>query len=841
MAPLQQYQAKRDFRKTTEPSGRVQRRRPKGAGIFVVQKHAATRLHYDFRLEHDGVLWSWAVTRGPSLDPSEKRLAVHVEDHPLDYASFEGTIPKGEYGGGSVIVWDEGTWTPEGDPDAGMKKGHLQFQLKGNKLNGAWHLVRLKPRPGEKRENWLLIKSDDVFARPGEDILEEAPESVKSGLTVEQVGERNPAVWHSAPAKNTPAAHEAKPARRRAAKVAKLPGFIEPCLAKLKTAAPAGAGWVHELKFDGYRMQAHVSGGRTRLLTRAGLDWTERFGREIPTALAALECENAIVDGEIVVLSDEGVSSFSALQADLSEGRSDRLVYYVFDLLFLDGEDLRAEPLVERKERLKALIGAHGKGVLRFSEHFTEPGPAVFRHACRMGVEGVVSKRADAPYRSGRGGEWVKAKCTKRQEFLILGYLPSDKTGRGIRSLMVGYNENGEIKPAGRVGTGFSAGTADDLLARLNRLKTPKPPISGAAAKEKGAVWVKPQLVAEVEFGSWTASGSIRHASFLGLREDKPAEQVVAEKPDDTSGKASNGAGNRSSRKAAAADKEGTGKVRLSSSDKLLWPDAGVTKKDLLDHYEMVWPRMERFVVNRPLALLRAPDGLGGGQRFFQKHSSPGMDGAILRTRDPTDGEEILYINDFNGLAALVQLGVVEIHIWGSTIDALETPDEMVFDLDPDEGLSADELRAATLEIGARLDEIGLPRLVKTSGGKGFHIVVPLKPKADWTAVKTFAHDFAKAMEQSDPKRYTATLAKSARKGRIFIDYLRNTRGATTVAPFSTRATPNATVSVPITWDKVEDGISPTEFAVGDKALAQALKAADTWVDFDKLRRALKG
>ncbi|PWJ85567.1 ATP-dependent DNA ligase LigD phosphoesterase module /ATP-dependent DNA ligase LigD polymerase module [Pseudaminobacter salicylatoxidans] len=845
VAPLQQYQAKRDFRRTREPSGRAKPgKSPRPGGIFVIQKHAATRLHYDFRLEHDGVLWSWAVTRGPSLDPSEKRLAVHVEDHPIEYASFEGTIPKGQYGGGSVLVWDEGTWAPDGDPAAGMKKGHIEFELKGNKLNGRWHLVRLRPRPGEKRDNWLLIKGDDAFARPGEDILEQAPDSVKSGLSIDEIGKISPATWQSRPKGKAAAQQEtrkAKPvARRGSTRIARLPGFIEPCLATLKSSPPSGAEWVHEVKFDGYRMQAHIENGKTRLLTRTGLDWTERFGERIPKALAMLDCGNAIIDGEIVVLADNGVSSFSALQAALSEGRSERLVYYLFDLLFLDGKDLRSEPLVERKAKLQNLLGnTDGNGVLRFSEHFVQPGQTMLRHACRMGLEGVVSKRADAPYSSGRVGDWIKSKCTLRQEFVILGYLPSDKAGRDLRSLVVGYRGGGELKSAGHVGTGFNAANARDLRETLDGIKTGRAPITGPAGQEKGVVWVKPELVAEVEFRSWTADGNIRHASFQGLREDKPADEVVAETTETAQDAGRDKPEKRS--RASAAKAKGTSSVTLSSPDKVLWPEAGLTKAGLLEHYEQVWPRMERFVVNRPLALVRAPDGVGSGQRFFQKHASPGMPDSIARMSDPHDKEELLYIKDFNGLAALVQLGVVEIHLWGSTIDALDTPDQIVFDLDPDEGLGVNEVRAATLDVRDRLEQVGLPHLVKTSGGKGFHVIVPLKPKADWATVKTFAHDFAKAMEQSDPGLYTATLSKSARKGRIFIDYLRNARGSTTVAPYSTRAKPTATVSVPITWDGVEAGVGPGHFTVDGKPLAKALKDADPWAAYDKLRRALKG
>ncbi|TIQ29245.1 MAG: DNA ligase D [Mesorhizobium sp.] len=836
MAGLEQYHAKRDFRKTTEPSGKLPRhKKSEAGGIYVIQKHAATRLHYDFRLEHDGVLWSWAVTRGPSLDPHEKRLAVHVEDHPIDYASFEGTIPKGEYGGGSVIVWDDGKWIPEGDPAEGMKKGHIGFELQGYKLHGRWHLVRLKPRRGEKRDNWLLIKADDAAARPGEDILEDEPQSVKSGLTVEEVGEgkaargAKPKVWHS----DKPAAAKAKAGR------AKRLEFIEPQLATLEKDAPSGDEWLHEVKFDGYRIQAQIAGSDVRLLTRAGLDWTKKFEGPVTAALARLKCRDAVIDGEIVVLADSGVSSFPLLQAGLSAGRADRFIYYVFDLMRLDGKDLRREPLVERKQALAELLGNQPENsALRFSHHFHEPGKIMLQHVCRMGLEGVVSKRADAPYRSGRGLTWIKSKCTLRQEFVIGGYLPSDKTGRGLRSLLVGYFEGGKLRYAGRVGTGFSGKVLADLKKKLDGLKAKDSPFSAAVPKGKGLTWVKPQLVGEVEFRSWTSDRIIRHASFQGLREDKPAEEVVQEKPKQAGGKAeAKTGGGRTAPKTSAGTAMTS--IKLSHPDKLLWPDEKVSKQDLLDHYALVWPRMEQFVVNRPLSLVRAPDGIHG-QRFFQKHASPGMSDKIARMKDPTDGEEILFIKDFDGLAALVQYGVVEVHIWGSTIDELEKPDQIIFDLDPDEGVDVKAVRAAALDIHKRLDDLSLPNLVKTSGGKGYHVLVPLKASANWDEVKDFAHDFARALEQASPDRYTATLSKKARTGKIFVDYLRNSRGATTVAPYSSRAKKSATVSMPVTWPRIEKGLPPNAFPLGDETTLSELKKADPWVDFFKLGKVLK-
>jgi bifunctional non-homologous end joining protein LigD len=837
MDSLQTYRAKRDFKRTPEPSGKKARAAKAASGIFVIHKHDATRLHYDLRLEHGGVLWSWAVTRGPSLDPHEKRLAVHVEDHPLDYGSFEGNIPRGQYGAGSVIVWDEGRWSPEGDPAAGMKKGHIRFELLGHKLRGGWHLVRLKPRSGEKRDNWLLIKSDDAFARLGEDILEEEPRSVKSGLTNDEVAAGKKAAGK--PPKAARKTAPMRPAKSKKPSAAAMPDFIEPQLATLRPNPPTGEEWLHEVKFDGYRIQAHVSGGKVALYTRKGLDWTGKFGRAIPETLAALDCEDAVIDGEVAVLSDKGVASFSALQAALSTGKTERMLFYVFDLLHLDGADLRGEPLIERKAKLGKLLGAtEGVSPVLYSEHFAAPGQTMLAHACRMGLEGVVSKRADAPYQSGRSLAWIKSKCTLRQEFVILGYVPSAAAGRGLRSLLVGYYEKGRLHYGGRVGTGFSGMVTHDLKKRLDAIKTKNPAVEGPAAKDRKVVWAKPELVAEVEFRSWTSDGILRQASFQGLREDKPAEEVVAETGDpandDEAAKPSRSRAAKSARR-----KPGTMSVTLTSPDKLLWPEAGVTKQGLLAHYEKVWPRIEPFVVNRPLSLVRAPDGVDG-QRFFQKHASKGMHEAIIRTSDPEDGEELLSIRDFDGLAALVQFGVVEVHVWGSTLDAIDTPDQIIFDLDPDEGLDVEDVRTATLAVKERLDALGLPSFVKTSGGKGFHVVVPLKPKASWDTVKTFSHDFARAMEQSSPDRYTSVLSKKARKGRIFVDYLRNGRGSTAVAPWSSRGKAKATVAVPVTFEMVQDGIGPADFAIGSKALEDALKRPDPWADFFKAAKPLK-
>jgi bifunctional non-homologous end joining protein LigD len=842
MANLDLYRAKRDFSRTREPKGEAGRtRKQQGAGgAFVIHKHAARRLHYDLRLEHDGVLWSWAVTKGPSLDPGEKRLAVHVEDHPIEYGSFEGTIPEGEYGAGAVIIWDEGRWEPEGDPARGMKKGHLAFTLQGHKLSGRWHLVRLKPRRGEKRDNWLLIKVEDEAARVDEDILEVAPSSVKSGKSIEQIGEDGAApTWSTKdkPAKArkpkaaAPAAKSAKPGRKQAREP--LPPFVEPCLATLQEKPPVGDDWLHEVKFDGYRLQARLADGEVRLLTRTGLDWTERFGPRIAAAFAALPCDAALIDGEVVALGESGISSFSALQAALSEGETSGLVFFAFDLLHLDGEDLRGEPLLARKERLEALLQAAGpEEALRYSEHFVEPGQTMLRHACRMGLEGVISKRSDAPYRSGRGHDWLKSKCSHRQEFVIAGYVPSRASRSQIGSLVLGYHEDGALKPAGRVGTGFTRQSATELKKELDAIKAERSPFSGKAARDREVVWVRPERVAEISFGSWTASKTLRHSVFLGLREDKPAQDIVQEKPEAPVAKA------KPRRAAAAASKPAARpatSVKLSNPGKPLWKDVGLTKQGLLDYYASVWERMAPYVIERPLALVRAPDGVGG-QVFFQKHASPGLHDSVARMRD-AEGEELLFIRDFDGLAALVQLGTVEIHVWGAKADAVETPDQIIFDLDPDPGVPLERVREAALTVRDRLAELGFESFLKTSGGKGFHVVMALQPKADWAQVKGFARDFAQAIAETEPKLYTATLSKKARKGRIFIDYLRNGRGATAIAPFSTRARAGAAVAMPVSWDDLGD-LAPDAFTAQE--VMEKGPPEDSWAGFFKPKRPLK-
>ncbi len=788
---LETYRSKRDFAASPEPEGKAPVPHDEDLG-FVIQKHDARRLHYDFRLELGGVLLSWAVTRGPSLDPGEKRLAVHVEDHPLDYADFEGTIPKGEYGGGEVIVWDRGTWHPEHDPVKALAKGHLDFDLRGEKLRGRWHLVRMARRPRDKRENWLLIKGADDFARaPGDpDILEEKPASVKTGRALAAV---------EAPRK--------KPGKSKA------PDFIPPSLATPRPNAPTGAHWLHEIKFDGYRLQAHLRDGRARLLTRTGLDWTARFGPDVPAALAGLAASEAILDGELVVETGNGASDFGTLQADLAEGRTDRFRYYAFDLLFLDGTDLRRVPLETRKARLAALLDK-APDPLRLSGHFVEEGEMILRHACRLGLEGIVSKRRDGAYVSGRTTAWIKSKCSDRQEFVILGYMPSSTGTEAIGSLLLGHYEEGRLIPAGRVGTGFTQAVARDLHRRLAPLRRAEPAFEGAkAADRREARFVEPDLVAEVEFANWTADGLLRHARFRGLREDKPAREVVRE----TEAK-----GNDMPRST----------VKLTHPDRIYWSDAGVTKEGLAGYYTQVWPRMAPHVTGRPLALLRCPEGTGGSC-FFQKHAWKGQSKEILTAPDPLSEDEspqeIVGIGGLDGLIGLVQGAALEIHCWQPTLTDLEHPDQIVMDLDPGEGLDWAAIVAGAEEVRARLRDAGLATFVKTSGGKGLHVVVPLTPKAGWDKVRSFTRSIARAMAADSPDQYVATVTKAKRRGRILIDYLRNGRGATAVAPWSSRARPGAPVSMPLPWEDLP-GIRPDQFTV-PTALAR-LAEPDPWADF---------
>jgi bifunctional non-homologous end joining protein LigD len=820
---LATYQAKRNFSLTSEPKAK----RSKSRGDrFVVQKHDARRLHYDLRLEMDGVLKSWAVTRGPSLVPGEKRLSVHTEDHPLKYIDFEGVIPAGQYGGGTMIVWDQGRWIPEGDPREDYARGRLTFTLEGERLRGRWHLVRTRGKPGQKNEQWLLLKSDDEAARTSDDpdILEEKTTSLKSGRAIEELGgEGEIRIDHAAREKvaESRVGTARRPTKVNGAKKGILPAFVEPALAKLVESAPSGTNWLHEIKLDGYRMQARIDGGEVRLLTRKGLDWTAKF-KPVANALKGLKLPSALLDGEIVVEDEVGVSSFSALQQEL-KGKGERFVYYVFDLLYLDGEDLRKATLADRKAALQLLFDDLPQGgAIRFSDHIEEDGATLVRHACRMGLEGIISKRADRPYRSGRGEDWVKSKCTQRQELVIAGYLPSTASRKAVGSLVMGVYEAGKLVPVGRVGTGFTSEVAGALYKTLTSMEMNASPFGSKlpAAAGRGVKWVRPELVAEVEFRGWTHDGMVRQGSFQGLREDKDPREVVRETAVQAPPAANPGATILE-------------QAHLTHPDRILWEDPGITKLGLAEFYTEIADWILPQIVNRPLSLLRCP---GGSQKecFFQKHAWTGLDEDLIQ-RVRVGEDEAVAIRDLSGLPALVQAGVLEIHPWGSTLKNPEKPDRLIFDLDPGEGVSWDAVVQGAIDVRDYLQGIGLESVVKTSGGKGLHVVVPLRPKATWDEAKAFAAGVAAVMTKARPALYTDTMAKRARTGRIFIDYLRNGRGATAVAAYSTRARAGAPVSTPLAWEELPTIRSGNQYRIGNLAARLSHLQDDPWSEFGNI------
>jgi bifunctional non-homologous end joining protein LigD len=823
---LREYHRKRNFTRTAEPQGKLRR---KTGQLFVVHKHAARRLHYDLRLELDGVLKSWVVTRGPSLSPNDKRLAVQVEDHPLDYAEFEGRIPEGEYGAGSIIVWDRGRWTTDGDPRRQLAKGHLEFELAGSKLKGRWHLVQMKGRDKGGKQNWLMIKADDEHASEGstDDLLESRSRSVKTGRTIEAVAKSDVKIKRkrasSKPTKSVDAARGSDPValrKLRGAKPGPLPSFIEPQRASPAAIPPTGEAWVHEIKFDGYRLLARIDGGRVRLKTRSGLDWTGKFP-SVQKALEKLPVVAAFLDGEVVVETERGTPDFGALQQDLSEGRSERFSFYLFDLLHLDGIDLTRASLIDRKAALAQLLAGHADGVLKLSEHFTERGDIVLKHACRLSLEGIVSKLASAPYRSGRTKAWLKSKCIDSGEFVVIGYVPSTTQRRTVGSLVLGTLAKGKLVYAGRVGSGFSTATADDLWRRLEAIRIDAPELAVLPPPEmrRNVRWAKPLLVAEVEMRGWTADGILRHAVFKGLRLDRQAADVAPEKP----------AGRP---KAVSALP-----VQLTHPDRVLWPDVGVTKQGLAEFYVEMWPAIAPHLVDRPLSLVRCPGGVEEGC-FFQKHAWAGIGEHVARSRDPEGGEEILTVNTLEGLLTLVQASVLEIHVWGATLADIEKPDGITFDLDPDPEVAWSDVVDAAFEVRDRLRGLGLASFVKTTGGKGLHVFAPLTPHADWIAVKDFSHALATAMAKDSPQRYLAKASKTARRGRIFVDYLRNGRGATAVAAYSARTRAGAPVSTPLDWDELGPEMRPDRFTVMN-ILHRLANINDPWREARKMARRL--
>jgi bifunctional non-homologous end joining protein LigD len=924
---LARYRDMRHFDVTTEPSGSKEdaaKTKQLNALPFVIQKHAASHLHYDFRLGWNGVLKSWAVAKGPSYVVKDRRLAVQVEDHPMEYGGFEGIIPKGQYGGGTVMVWDQGTWEPQPDHedvDAGLRDGALKFILHGTKLEGKWTLIRMNSKPGDKagrwgsssKPNWLLIKEHDDFERPADApcVTEDSPNSAVTGRTLDQIAANEDHVWQSnkteylhdpkikvppgqpwyrqSPTDQEPPVHSSKnkpsankktailseapkhsaaaqpkdPPQSRAPQAPSplsgaatlktlpketQPDFISPQLALEASAPPSTGDWLHELKLDGYRIQTRKSGSKIQLLTRKGLDWTHRMPA-VAAAIAQLPAKAATLDGEVVVLGADGNSSFADLQASFQNDAAHPLTYFVFDLLHLNGHNTRNLGLRERKQLLADLLPSE-TDILRLSEDIAGDGPTIFHHACELHAEGILSKRADSPYRGARSSDWLKSKCLREQEFVIGGYTLSTEGNDRIGSLLLGYyDHNQQLIYAGRTGTGFTQKLKRNLLTRFSKLKSPSPTFANiSTADRRGALWIKPTLVAQVRFATWTADNLVRQAAFLGLREDKSPTEVtregptVAPRPKHASAKSKSPAAathrtataqkaSLTRTKSAKPDAKPSPNIRLTHPDKVLDPQSGLTKQQLADYYLAIAERMLPHIADRPLSLVRCPEG-AAKPCFFQKHVNsmlpPGIGAVDVPDKKTGVPEPYITLNTAEALAGLAQLGVLEVHPWGSKNNDLEHPDRIIFDLDPDESLTWPTLTAAAAEVRKRLKQAGLESFLKLTGGKGLHIVAPIEPTLTWTELKTAAHNFVLTMERDNPALYLTKMTKSARAGKIYLDYLRNERGATAVAPYSPRARLGVHVSLPLPWSALKQETRPI-FSVHDFESWRNRLRSDPW------------
>jgi bifunctional non-homologous end joining protein LigD len=804
---IETYNRKRDFARTKEPRGR----KLKGKGdSFVVQKHVASRLHWDFRLELDGVLKSWAVPKGPSLDPDEKRLAMRTEDHPLDYGAFEGTIPKGEYGGGTVMLWDQGRWIPDPrkDPSKTIEEGHLHFALEGERMKGEWVLFRLNPRPGEKGEPWMLKKVNDEYADPdnGETLVDNCVTSVTTDRTMAEIAAGED-VWRS-----NRGGQKGGRGKKKAGKAP--PPFQEPQLATLVDEVPTGTSWIHEYKYDGYRLLLAVGDGVATAWTRNGKDWSDKF-KALVKAAAKLPA-GCLVDGEAVALDDKGLPSFQLLQSTLQEKQGANLAFYAFDLIVDRGEDIKKLPTIERKQRLAALL----KGVpapILFGDHVIGRGEELFREICKQGGEGIISKKAGSPYRNGRTRDWLKIKCIQRQEFVIVGWLESDKR-RGFRSLLLAVRDKGKLTYAGKVGTGFNAKLIEELTERMEPLATGKASVEVPRPDRRGAHWIEPKLVAEIAFSEFTDDGVLRHPSFIALREDKPAKEVVREVPKHTESVTRPAKRKSASRAKKAHATAEDFDIEISSPDRVIFPELELTKKDLADYYAAIEPLIMTDAANRPMTIIRCPGGRTG-ECFFQKHDKGTFGPHVKQIPiEEKDGhtEDYLYFEDIRGLLACVQMGTIEFHGWGSKVEKVEYPDRLVFDLDPDVGLDFNRVKDAAVRLRGLLQDLGLKSFPLLSGGKGIHVVVPLDASKDWPTVKSFADRFSRAISEAEPDMFTANIRKVQRKNRIFLDWLRNQRGATAVMPYSARAREGAPVSAPVTWDELDRYDSGHHFSIRD-------------------------
>jgi len=881
--PLETYHKKRNFKTTPEPKGRVHARKARELA-FVIQKHAASHLHYDFRLELDGVLLSWAVPKGPSLDPNDKRLAMHVEDHPIEYGDFEGVIPPKQYGSGTVLLWDRGTWIPKEDPVAGYARGKLKFDLVGTKLHGGWNLVRSRSGKYGGDKSWLLIKEDDQYARQGADahVVDELPNSVLSGRSIEEIAADPDREWHSnkSVAENvrSGAVKRRKPARKLAAidgaRKRADPEWIAPELATLVDEAPGGDAWVHEIKYDGYRMLCHVSRGRCTVYSRNHKDWTPQLPL-LAAAMARLPVDNAWFDGEVIAPDESGRSNFQALQNAFAGEGAERMVFYAFDVPYLDGYDLREVPLVERKKVLRSVLPS-GEGMVRYSDHVQGEGPTFFAEACRLGLEGIVSKRADSAYRGARGRDWVKVKCAQRQEVVIGGWTDPQGSRTGFGALLVGVHDGaGKLRYAGKVGTGFTQKTLDAVMQALRKRATDKPafvdPPTGAEGRR--AHWVKPDLVAEVQFTEWTRDNTLRHPSFQGLRKDKPARDVVREFPGEAAeeteapaartqrrsahadavstrartlpkaaAKGSRDAPNAATKDSpdATRDASSVAGVALSNPEKLLYPEAKITKRELAEYYAAIGDWMVPHLENRPLTLVRCPNGWNA-HCFYQKHVKEAL-GPFLKAVDVREAGGVAHYmmaNSVGAVVSLLQMGVLEIHPWGSRKENLDEPDRIVMDFDPDEALPWSTLVEAVTVLRKLLDTLGLRGFLKTTGGKGLHVVLPIAPRHDWPTITAFTKAIADLMVMSFPDRFTAKLNKATRTGKILVDYLRNAEGATAIAPYSLRAKKNAPVSMPISWEELKRDVRFDCFNVRNAAARLKTQKRDPWAEFLEVDQAI--
>ncbi|WP_446745461.1 DNA ligase D [Silvibacterium acidisoli] len=870
---LARYREMRDFSVTAEPSGKTSSQAKAGQLPFVIQKHAASHLHYDFRLGWNGVLKSWACAKGPSYNPRDKRLAVQVEDHPIEYGGFEGIIPKGQYGGGTVMIWDQGTWAPQAghtDVDEGLKKGSLKFTMFGTKMKGNWALVRMGGKAaGERKPNWLLIKEHDDYERGDGDpaITDEQPNSAVTGRDLDQIASQEDHVWNSRETgskkawyrkeSNDEPAKAAKPAASAAKTIAiprtpreALPDFIAPQLAIPAETPPGSVGWVHELKLDGYRIQARKDGGKVKLFTRTGLDWTHRM-KTIAEEVAALPVNKALFDGEVVVLAENGTTSFADLQAAFQEGVKKPLTYFLFDLLHLNGHNLRGLPLVERKALLADVLKDAGE-YLHYSEHLESSGETMLQHACELHAEGIISKKADGQYVSGRTSNWQKLKCLREQEFVIGGFTLPSNGSHGIGALLLGYYQGGKLIYAGRTGTGFTQRTHRILRDKLDDLRRTSMPFENPPAEaRRGAIWVDPKLVAQVRFATWTADNLVRQAAFLGLREDKPAKEVAREEASAAPRpKAARSASHRApaakaakavAKKTAVTDDSDAPPVRLTHPDKVLDTESGLTKQQLASYYWEIADHLLPHIEGRPLSLVRCPEGTGK-ECFFQKHNNrmlPEIVGSVgVPDKKTGKVEPYITLSSREALASLAQIGVLEIHPWGSRNDDLEHPDRVIIDLDPDAAVAWKTLATAAEEVRGAFKELGLESFLKLTGGKGLHVVVPVKPQRTWAEVKQFAHSFVLEIEKRNPSLYLTKMTKAARKDKIYLDYLRNERGATAVTAFSPRARAGAHVSMPLDWEELKMRKLPV-FEVVDFERWKSRLSHDPWKKMPSLKQSI--